>query len=295
MEQKIRFTRPQITEKEIELINQLISEHPDWGRTKLSQELCRNWNWCFYDGRPKEISCRDLLRDLAAKDKINLPARAHHGGRKPNSKDHVQFMLHCTSPITCNLKELLPLTLKTIERGFPLQEFKSLVAQYHYLSFDMTAGENIKYMVYSRNGELLTCLLFGASAWSCAPRDNYIGWDALARRANLTYSTNNIRFLVVPWVKVPHLASHILGLISRRISSDWQVKYGHPVHLLETFVEKDRFKATCYKAANWIYVGETTGRSRNDRYSKLSVPIKGIYLYPLSKNFREVLCNAPNP
>jgi hypothetical protein len=155
----------------------------------------------------------------------------------------------------------------------------------------MSVGENLKYMVYSAQGQLLACLLFGSSAWSCASRDAFIGWNAKSRRANLIYTTNNTRFLILPWVKVEHLASHILGLICKRIASDWQTKYGHELYLLETFVEKSRFRGTCYKAANWVCVGQTKGRSRNDRYNKLKVPIKDIYLYPLSKNFREVLCS----
>jgi len=199
-------------------------------------------------------------------------------------------MTHDTTPITVPIKGLLPLKVEVVRKSGPLlTEFKSLLVQYHYLGFDMTVGENMKYMVYSRDGILLSCLLFGSAAWSCAPRDKFIGWHASARKAHLSFVTNNTRFLILPWVKVPHLASHILGLICRRISSDWQEKYGHAVYLLETFVERDRFKGTCYKAANWIHVGETTGRSRNDRYNNLSVPVKDIYLYPLNKNFREVL------
>jgi len=205
-------------------------------------------------------------------------------------------MIHDTTPVTVPIKDLLPLKVEVIRKSGPLlTEFKSLLVQYHYLGFDMTVGENMKYMVYSRDGILLSCLLFGSAAWSCAPRDKFIGWHASARKAHLPFVTNNTRFLILPWVKVPHLASHILGLICRRISSDWQEKYGHTVYLLETFVERERFKGTCYKAANWIHVGETTGRSRNDRYNNLRVPIKDIYLYPLHKNFKEVLTHDATP
>lgn len=288
-------TKPQITEKGIEQIKQLIAENPNWGRTKLSQELCRLWNWCGPNGNPKDISCRDMLRDLDAKGIIKLP-QAHHRTRQIGSRDRVQSMVHDTTQISANIQNIMPVQIVVVkERTQQGQEFKSLIAQYHYLGFDMTVGENLKYMVYSQQGQLLACLLFGSSAWSCAPRDQFIGWDTSARRANLIYTTNNTRFLILPWVKVPHLASHILGLICRRIVLDWQKKYGHPVHLLETFVEKERFKGTCYKAANWTYVGETTGRSRNDRYNQLQVPIKDIYLYPLGKDFREVLCHAATP
>lgn len=284
------FLQPEITQKEIDLINRLMSENPSWGRTKLSIELCGKWNWCHNDGRPKEISCRDLLRKLNAKSLITLPPKICNSGPKLGNKNIVKLMFHDMTPVETSIKELLPLQVVVIKnRGPLLNEFKSLLIQHHYLGFDLTVGENIKYMVYSRKGILLACLLFGAAAWSCASRDQFIGWNADMRKANLYLTTNNTRFLILPWIKTPHLASHILGVISRRVASDWQEKYGHPVHLLETFVEKDRFKGTCYKAANWKCVGETTGRSRNDRYLKLSVPVKDIYLYPLNKNFREVL------
>lgn len=294
--EKRNFTKPNITEKEIALINRLIAENPSWGRSKLSRELCRIWNWCGAGGQLKDISCRDLLRNLDAKGLIKLPPRIHSGGRKPGSRDKVQAVSHNTTPVACPIKELLPLKVEVIKKSGPLlKEFKSLLVQYHYLGFNMTVGENMKYLVYSRDYVLLACLLFGSSAWSCAPRDRFIGWDADTRKKKLHLTTNNTRFLILPWVNVPHLASHILGLISRRVASDWQEKYGHRVYLLETFVEKGRFKGTCYKAANWIHVGETTGRSRNDRYNKLSVPVKDIYLYPLHKNFREVLTHDATP
>jgi len=199
-------------------------------------------------------------------------------------------MLHDTTEINGDIRNILPIRLEIARDGtFQGLEFKSLISQYHYLSFDRNVGENLKYLVFGRQGQLLACLLFGSAAWACAPRDQFIGWTTSSRRNHLIYTTNNTRFLILPWVKVPHLASHILGLIIRRIASDWQDKYGHRLYLLETFVEKERFKGTCYKAANWIHVGETTGRSRNDRYSNLLVPIKVIYLYPLDKNFRELL------
>jgi hypothetical protein len=219
-----------------------------------------------------------------------LPPSKQRPVMQPGHINHIQLMLHDNGEIVADIKVILPLHLEILqERSFEMREFKSLMEQYHYLGFDRTVGENLKYLVYSRQGKLLACLLFGSAAWACAPRDQFIGWNSASRRSHLIYTTNNTRFLILPWVKVPHLASHILGLIVRRISLDWQTKYGHPLYLLETFVEKERFKGTCYKAANWIYVGETTGRSRNDRYSNLQVPIKDIYLYPLGKRFREAL------
>lgn len=288
------FIKPPVTEKEVSQINEMIAANPTWYRSKLSVELCHLWNWCDHLGRPKDISCRDMLRDLDAKGLINLPA-SRKITRRVGSKDIVRTVLHESAEISCDIQGVLPIRVDLVkERTHEGHEYKYLIDQYHYLGFDMTVGENIKYMVYSRDNKLLACLLFGSSAWSCAPRDQYIKWTPSARKANLIHTTNNTRFLVLPWVRIPHLASHILGQITRRIASDWQLKYGHSVQLLETFVEKDRFKGTCYKAANWIYVGETTGRSRNDRYSKMSVPIKDIYLFPLNKRFREVLSDAAN-
>jgi hypothetical protein len=287
--------KPQITFTEIELIQKLISENPSWGRTRLSVELCKMWDWHHPDGQPKAISCRDLLRRLDAKGVIRLPQNIYNGGLKPVRQNRIQLMLHDTTEIAADIKDILPVRVETaLGRTFQNEEFKSLISQYHYLSFDTTVGENLKYLVYSRQDQLLACLLFGSAAWSCAPRDRFIGWTAASRRNNLIYTTNNTRFLILPWVKVPHLASHILGLIVRRISSDWQGKYSHRLYLLETFVEKERFKGTCYKAANWIQVGETAGRSRNDRYKTLQLPIKEIYLYPLDRHFREVLADAPH-
>jgi hypothetical protein len=284
--------KPQITQSEIELIQELIEKHPSWGRTRLSIELCNLWGWHHQDGCPKEIACRDLLRKLDFKGLIKLPQKIKNTGLKPKSKNHIQLILHDTTEVLANIKDILPVCIEVIKKPASKgHTFKSLIDQYHYLGFDMSVGENLKYMVYSAQGQLLACLLFGSSAWSCASRDAFIGWNAKSRRANLIYTTNNTRFLILPWVKVEHLASHILGLICKRIASDWQTKYGHELYLLETFVEKSRFRGTCYKAANWVCVGQTKGRSRNDRYNKLKVPIKDIYLYPLSKNFREVLCS----
>src|SRR5665647_1962623 len=286
------FSRPTITEVEIALINELIANNPTWGRTRLSKELCLIWNWCDHNGNSKDISCRDMLRKLNAKERICLP-KTQKKGRQPGTRDIIKLQIHDTAEITCSIKDILPVRIEIVKpRIRQANEFKSLIEQYHYLGFDMTIGENIKYMIYSRQGQLLACLLFGSSAWACAPRDTFIGWSPAIRKANIDHTTNNTRFLILPWVRIPHLASHILGRVCRRISTDWQEKYGHPIYLLETFVEQNRFKGTCYKASNWIKVGETSGRSRNDRNKTLQIPIKDIYLFPLSAGFREVLCNG---
>jgi hypothetical protein len=190
------------------------------------------------------------------------------------------------------LRDLQPLQAGIVAPGSEdLRLFNGLLAHCHYLGHRNTVGENLRYLIRDRQGRPAACMLFGSAAWKCADRDTFIGWDRTVREHNLQYMTNNTRFLIPSWVQVPHLASHVLGLIARRIRSDWQVKYGHPVYALETFVDRSRFKGTCYRAANWMRLGATQGRTRNDRAHSIKAPIKDVYVYPLSKHFRQELCD----
>jgi hypothetical protein len=168
--------------------------------------------------------------------------------------------------------------------------FQFLLQRHHYLGHRNCVGENLKYLVRERHGRPVACLLFGSAAWQCQPRDAFIGWTPQARRSHLPWLTNNTRFLILPWVRVPHLASHILSRVTRRLSGDWQDKYGHPIHLLETFVQRDRFAGTCYRAAGWIALGATTGRGRNGPGRAPHGPLKEVYLHPLGVDFRRRLC-----
>jgi hypothetical protein len=167
--------------------------------------------------------------------------------------------------------------------------FQFLLQRYHYLGHRNCVGENLKYLVRERHGRPVACLLFGSAAWQCQPRDAFIGWTPEARRCQLPRLTNNTRFLILPWVRVPHLASHILSRVTRCLSHDWQAKYGHPIDLLETFVERDRFAGTAYRAAGWIALGATTGRGRNGPGRAPQGPVKEVYLQPLSADFRRRL------
>jgi len=278
-----------MTPERIEQINNLIRDNPGWHRSKLSQELCELWDWKGENGQPKDISCRDVLRSLDAAGKIALPGKLR-GARAVGSAERVALMLHDMTPIDGSLSELMPLAVEVVVEKYSMMEFKSYIEQFHYLGYDRNIGENIKYFVYDRGGRRLACLMFGSAAWSCEQRDRYIGWDRERRKTALKYMTNNSRFLIFPWVEVRHLASHILSLISRRISSDWVAKYGHPLYLLETFVELGRFRGTCYKAANWKRVGITAGMGRNSKTGIVGeIPLKDIYLYPLHRRFREKL------
>ena len=169
------------------------------------------------------------------------------------------------------------------------QELAAALAQFHYLGFGGTVGENLQYTVRAGSGRLLACVVFGAAAWKCQDRDQFIGWTPEQRQRNLGLLAGNTRFLILPWVQVPHLASWTLRAALRNLSADWQSQYGHPIDLVETFVQRDRFRGTACQAANWIHVGQTTGRTRQDRASRIQAPIKDVYLFPLHRQFRERL------
>lgn len=277
------FRVTQITEEHVRAVQRLIADNPSWSRIRLSKELCRLWNWYSPVGQMKDMACRDLLLKLESQGRIVLPRRKSEAFVR-GGNIAILDVSHDTSAITGNLKELLPVQVETVATDHPFWDlYKCLLFRYHYLGFSGTVGENMKYLILDNQKRPLACLLFGSAAWSCAARDDFIGWDRDTRISRLQFVTNNTRFLILPWVRVPHLASHILAIIARRIRGDWQNKYGHSLLLLETFVETARFRGTCYKAANWRYVGLTRGRSRNDRHTNLHVPVKAVYLYPLAK------------
>jgi len=277
--------------EDLELVRRLREDHPDWSQYRLSRELAGGWDWRNAKGQLKDIACRSLLRRLSGLGLIELPPPRW---ASPNRYRHraVSRVAHATDPVTDPLAELRPVRLVHPLCRDQADLFAWFLARYHYLSFRQPVGENLRYLAVDRNERPLACLLFGSAAWKCAPRDGYIGWEAGHRRERLHLLTNNHRFLILPWVRVPHLASHLLGLVARRLSADWEAKYGHPIVLVETFVDRDRFAGTCYRAANWQCVGATTGRSRNDRRHRLKVPVKDVYLYELRRGAREVLADG---
>lgn len=275
--------------QDIARIRELIAANPSWNRRRLSEVLSAEWNWRNGSGRLKDMATRTLLVKLQALGLIQLPARR----RIPPNRMAVrplQPRLWDKTPICGSFQSLGPLSVQEIS-GDPVArvEFRAALEEFHYLGFRGTVGENLQYTVTDSQGRLLACLLFGSAAWKCRPRDAYIGWDQEQRARHLYLVTNNTRHLILPWVRVPHLSSWILGRVLRRLSADWQHKYGHPILLVETFVERERFAGTSYKASNWQCVGTTVGRSRQDRRHTLRVPLKDVYLYPLHPRFREVL------
>lgn len=284
-----------ISEADIKEIQTLLRFHPDWSRWKLSRHLSEKWDWRNGRGQLKDMACRALLLKLEQRGHIKLPER-RCVSPNPMSKSKKSYtitpVLHDTQPIEGSLANLQPLSILPLHLR-QYCHYRSLfdffLFKYHYLGYRGSVGENLQYLVLDRFSRPISCVLFGSAAWKVSCRDEFIGWDVQTRRRNVNFITNNMRFLILPWVRVKNLASHILGGICHQIGKDWDEKYGHGIYLVETYVEKTRFVGTCYKAANWLHLGETTGRSRNDRYSKLQVPVKDVYVYPLMKDFRHHL------
>ena len=270
-----------------------IALHPQWSRKKLSRELCQQWDWRNGRGRLKDFAARSLLEKLEARGLVVLPA-LQLLRRHPRTKAAVPAEVSwSTEPVETPLSQLQPLVwlqpaLGSVEAG----RFAAYLGHYHYLGLRVV-GENLRYLVQDRQGRDLVCLLFGAAAWRAAARDKFLGWDESQKAVGLPWVANNTRFLVLPWLKVRGLASHVLSRVARRLSADWQLKYGHRVHLLESFVDRTRFRGTCYRAANWQCVGQTRGRGRQGRdHQHLSATVKDIYLYPLHRQFRQKLLEA---
>jgi len=278
----------EIGSAELLQIQGLIKRFGHRGRTYISKELCRLWDWRLPNGHLRDIACRDLLRRLEKRGLIELPAPLH-AARKPGYKNKTVLPEDFTfTPIVQSLQDFSSIEIEMVRGSSKESLYNALIGTYHYLGYHQGTGEQLKYIIRG-DGFLLACIGFGGAAFKSAARDVHIGWNQAVREQKLVKVVNNSRFLILPWVRVPHLASHILGRVARRIRGDWQAYYNRDIVLLETFIEQARFKGTCYKAANWRHIGETTGRGRNDRYSQNKVPIKDIYIYPLDRGYKETL------
>ena len=277
-----------VSAAEVALIGHWQQANPCWNRTRLSRKLCEHWNWRNGAGHLKDMACRSLLLKLEKRGLIRLPARRTASVNALRNRQ--MSAVECEdSPLRCPLSELQPLQLIPVESKEDGALFRFLLGRHHYLGYGNTVGENLKYLLRSREGRPLAAVLFGAAAWKCAARDGWIGWSGQQRQERLPLIANNTRFLVAPWVRVPSLASHALGLAARRICADWQGKYGHGIELLETFVDGQRFRGASYRAAGWQHVGATTGRTRNDDRSHPPGPVKEVFLKPLRVDWKERL------
>jgi hypothetical protein len=290
MESQIRYRGRAVTGKDIAFVRNLIAEHPGESRRALSQELCRAWGWVQQNGALRDMVCRGLLLELSRGGHIELPPPMYSRATPFLSKKPPRIEMDQTA-VEGTVSDLGTLEFRQVRRTLSEALFNSLIEHYHYLGYCQPVGEQLKYIVYAKDRPI-ACL-----AWSSAPRhigdrDRFIGWNKDDRKKNLSLIACNTRFLILPWVKVSCLASHILGAMARILPKEWERVYNHPLHYLETFIDQERFHGTCYLAANWIYIGKTTGRGKNDQTHKVTRSIKGVWGYPLSKEFRFHLCGG---
>lgn len=257
-----------------------IDLNPKWSRKQIARELCQRWDWVDGRGRLKDFASRSLLLKLEARGLVKLPALRVNYRRVRTKPPSLEQWEQPASWTAC-LAEISPVRLEKIQSGSSAaKRWAFYLERYHYLGFRVV-GENVGYLAIDREERDVGCLLFGAAAWRCAPRDRRLGWSSQEREERLWSVVNNTRFLILPWVQVTHMASYLLGAVVRRIDADWQERYGHRVDWLETFVDRERFRGSCYRAANWECVGQTQGRGRQDRDHALRVPLKDVYLYDL--------------
>jgi hypothetical protein len=281
----VRYCGRDFIDAEMELIENLIREHPT--REAIARAVCAKLNWVKPDGLPKTMSAKVALLRMHRDGLIVLPSPAHegHNVRRPLA------VTPASDPgelLDCSRGDIHDLCLRRIQTRVDSWLWNEFIGRYHYLGYVPLTGAQIRYFIEG-NGQILGALGIGASAWKVAPRDLFIGWTHEQRQAHLHLIVNNSRFLILPWVRVKYLASSVLSMLCRTLVTDWQVIYGYRPVLLETFVEQDRFRGTCYRAANWIHVGCTQGRGKLDVHTLRQKPVKEIFLFPLTKNFRIIL------
>jgi len=283
-----RYRGRVVTTEDVAFIRQFIAQNPGASRRRLSAKLCEAWQWKQANGALRDMVCRGLLLMLHRAGEIELPPVRQVSLNPFVERERPAPVLLDTTVIAGALNAIQPIELQQVRRTGDEPLFNSLMEHYHYLGYEQPVGEHLKYLVWAA-GRPIACL-----AWSSAPRhlgsrDRYIGWNAEARRRNIRFLAYNTRFLILPWVQVPHLASHLLGKMTRALSGDWERMYGHPIYFAETFIDPGRFRGTCYRAANWILLGHTTGRGKNDHTNKPNRSIQEVLGLPLTPRFRELL------
>ncbi len=292
---ELKYRGRTVTIADIEFIRQLIADNPRLSRRALSARLCEAWDWRQPNGGLCDMVCRGLMLQLHRQGHIELPpvrwvnpnplARRNPERRRPAP------VLVEERPLQCTLAQIRPLEFQQVRRTVEERLFNSLLDRYHYLGYTRQVGEHLKYVVYAQDRPI-ACLGWSSAPRHLGPRDRFIGWSAEARRRNIRFLAYNTRFLILPFVKVPHLGSHILACMARRLPLDWERIYGHSIYYLETFVDPGRFRGTTYRAANWITLGLTTGRGKDDHTKKPNRPLKEVLGYPLTKDFRRRLCEV---
>ena len=294
METVLTFKGREITGDHVAFIRDLIAQEPQARRRALSFKICEAWGWAQPNGAPCDVLCRALMLVLHRAGHIVLPPPQWVRTQAPRRSVLPHVDVDAT-PLDVPLAELGPIEIRQVRRTPDEALVDSLLHQHHYLGHVRPVGECLKYLVTVQHGterRPIACFFWSSAPRHLGPRDRYIGWSKEARKAHIRFVAYQPRFLILPWVHVPHLASHLLGRMSRQLSADWERVYAHPIHYVETFVDPDRFRGTCYRAANWTLLGMTTGRGKDDQTKVANRSLKQVYGYALSKDFRRRLCEG---
>ena len=278
-----------VTDADVAFVRDLIARHPEASRRALSKILSKAWGWVQPNGQLRDMVCRGLMLELHRAGHIELPPVRL---RPPNNiveRRTPQPISIDSTPVRAALGEIQPVEFRQVRRTGEEKLFSSLLQEHHYLGYTQPVGEHLKHIVYA--GERpIACFAWSSAPRHLAPRDRFIGWPAQARLRNIRFLAYNTRFLILPWVEVRHLASHLLAAMAKRLSAEWERLYGHPIYYLESFVEPARFQGTCYRAANWLFLGLTTGRGKDAQSKRPNRPKKEVLGYPLTRRFRQLLC-----
>jgi hypothetical protein len=288
----LRYRGKNVTTAEVQFIQELIAAHPRLSRRRLSTELCQAWNWVQANGQLRTMVCRGLMLALHRAGLIELPpVRQVSINPLAQRRKPAPLLDLSWEPTQTTVRELGPIEIRQVRRTSDEKLFGSLMEAHHYLSYTQPVGEHLKHLVYAR-GTPIACLAWSSAPRHLAPRDRFIGWSKEERKAGIGGVAYNTRFLILPWTKVPHLASHLLARVAPVVSTDWQKLYQHPIYLLETFIDPGRFRGTCYRAANWIFLGQSTGRGKADLTHRANRSLKELWVYPLTRDFRQRLCQS---
>jgi len=283
----LSFCGRELKAEELDLIRQITRDFSTLSLTELAHTVCELLEWRRPNGGLKSPECYDFLQALHGRGWLPWlslqPKKLRPRATVWDERSDAQASL------TGAIGDYLPVQLQLLDNTDDRRLFRQYIQRYHYLGYKVPYGAQLRYLVHTPSQDVLACLLFTSAAWKMAPRDHWIGWSDQARRANLSRVVNNARFLILPWVEVPHLASHVLSLAARRLPTDWQAAYGVEPLLLETLVDRP-YTGTCYRAANWICVGQTQGRGKLEKQHRQTCPVKQIWLYPLDPHFRKILC-----
>jgi hypothetical protein len=288
MDTTLRYRGRELHGTDVAFIRELIAAHPAASRRALSKKLCEAWGWVQPNGRLRDMVCRGLMLELHRRGRIELPPVRRVPPNNVVRRETPRRVEIDTTPLRVLLRELRPLEFRQVRFSAEESLFAALIEQHHYLGYTRPVGEHLKYIVYG-GSRPVACFAWSSAPRHLGPRDRYIGWSAEARRRNLRGVVYNSRYLILPWVEVAHLASHLLGRMARVLARDWQRIYGHPIYFAETFVDPRRFRGTCYRAANWVELGWTTGRGKDAPTKRPNRPLKQVLGYALTSRFRQRL------